>query len=140
MSNCISELSSHSLRTWFSELSQQVTALGVLLDASEEQQKQQGYYHTLHEICQQPLTWIDTAARVRANRNRLNTILTESGIQDQRGSIIMTGSGSSLFVGECLDMVLQRALEVPVQAVAAGRILTHPALALPPGQIGRAHV
>jgi len=58
MSNCISELSPHSLQAWFSELAQQVTTLGVLLDASEEQQKQQGYYHTLHEICQQPLTWI----------------------------------------------------------------------------------
>ena len=43
-----------------------------------------------------------------------------------------TGSGSSIYAAECAAPALQRALGVPVTAVPAGLILTHPDTCLPP--------
>ena len=40
-------------------------ALGALLSPSPEEQVRRGYGHTLREIAQQPVTWIETAARMR---------------------------------------------------------------------------
>jgi D-galactosamine 6-phosphate deaminase/isomerase len=39
---------------------------------------------------------------------------------------VLTGSGSSLYAGECLSPALQSALGIPVQPVSAGLVLTHP--------------
>ena len=129
-------LSSQLLQTWFEEVSQQVSALGVLFSPAIEQQQLRGYYHTLREICQQPFTWLDTANRVANHRDELQALLKDSGIRDGRGSLVLTGSGSSYFAGECLNLVLQQALQVPVLPVPAGLILTHTELALPPGENG----
>ena len=60
--------------------------------------------------------------------------MAESGLTAKRGALIFTGSGSSFYAGECLGLTLQRELTVPVHAVPAGLILTHPETALPPGQ------
>jgi tagatose-6-phosphate ketose/aldose isomerase len=38
---------------------------------------------------------------------------------------VLTGSGSSLYVGECLVVPVQRALRLPVSAVTSGELLTH---------------
>jgi tagatose-6-phosphate ketose/aldose isomerase len=47
--------------------------------------------------------------------------------------IVLTGSGSSMYIGECLAPLLQSGLGVPVQAIAAGTLLTHWDSVLPPG-------
>ena len=85
-----------------------------------------GYGHTLREISQQPLTWIETADRVRA----LSSAIAESlaGVS----AIVLTGSGSSFYAAECVAPSLQRRLSLPVSAVPAGLILTHPQSCLPP--------
>jgi tagatose-6-phosphate ketose/aldose isomerase len=41
------------------------------------------------------------------------------------GGLVLTGSGSSLYVGECLAIPLQRALKAPVNAIPSGGLLTH---------------
>jgi tagatose-6-phosphate ketose/aldose isomerase len=129
-------LSSQLLQTWFDEISEQVSVFGVLFNPAIQQQQLRGYYHTLREICQQPFTWLDTADRVANYRDELQALLRDSGIGDRRGSLVLTGSGSSLYVGECLNLVLQQALRVPVMPVPAGLILTHTEQALPPGETG----
>jgi tagatose-6-phosphate ketose/aldose isomerase len=48
------------------------------------------------------------------------------------GTIVFTGSGSSLYAGECLSPALQARLRIPVHAVPAGEVLTHPSGWLPP--------
>jgi tagatose-6-phosphate ketose/aldose isomerase len=40
---------------------------------------------------------------------------------------VLTGSGSSLYAGECLSLALQGALGIPVHAIPAGMVLTDPA-------------
>jgi len=97
-----------------------------------EVQQRRGYADTLREICQQPATWRETARDMVQQAPRLAAFLREAGVLDRRGSLILTGSGSSLYVGASVGPALQAALGVPVDVVAAGDILTHPEQVLPP--------
>jgi tagatose-6-phosphate ketose/aldose isomerase len=101
-------------------------ALGGLLGTPREEQLRRGYGHTLREIVQQPVTWIETAARMRG----LAPPITES-VADA-AAIVLTGSGSSIYAAECVAPCLQSRLGIPVSAVPAGLILTHPDTCLPP--------
>jgi D-galactosamine 6-phosphate deaminase/isomerase len=129
----ISGLSSQAIESWLSDLTAQVPEFG-LLQPQPGHAGIPGYYHTLREICQQPVTWLDTSARVAGSFDRLRAIVAESGVTAKRGALIFTGSGSSFYAGECLGLTLQRELAVPVHAIPAGVILTHPETALPPSQ------
>jgi len=101
-------------------------ALGSLLGPPREEQLRRGYGHTLREIAQQPVTWIETAARMREV-----TPLIEESIAGA-AAVVLTGSGSSVYAAECVAPCLQRNLGLPVSAVPAGLILTHPDTCLPP--------
>jgi tagatose-6-phosphate ketose/aldose isomerase len=91
-----------------------VTALDLLRDAPESVRRERGYRHTLDEILQQPSTWLETA-----------TLARESGIAiAAEGPVVLTGSGSSHYIGESLEPILARALGTTVRAVPAGTILT----------------
>jgi len=131
MHDKISSLSSQEIESWLSDLTAQVPEFAVL-QPQPGHASIAGYYHTLREICQQPVTWLDTSVRVAGNLERLRAIVAESGLTAKRGALIFTGSGSSFYAGECLGLTLQRELAVPVHAVPAGLILTHPETALPP--------
>jgi tagatose-6-phosphate ketose/aldose isomerase len=133
MHNEISGLSSQAIESWLSDLTAQVSEFAVL-QPQPGHARTTGYYHTLREICQQPLTWLDTSARMIGSLERLRAIAAESGLTAKRGTLIFTGSGSSFYAGECLGLTLQRELAVPVQAIPAGLILTHPETALPPSE------
>jgi tagatose-6-phosphate ketose/aldose isomerase len=101
-------------------------ALGALLSAPVEEQLRLGYGHTLREIAQQPLTWLETSAAMCAQLPEVAHSL--EGVS----SVVLTGSGSSSYAAECVAAGLQRGLGVPVSAVPAGLILTHPESCLPP--------
>jgi tagatose-6-phosphate ketose/aldose isomerase len=102
--------------------------LSQLAARSNADQQAAGYLHTLAEVLQQPQTWREAAARLDA----------EAGFfASQRHSvdaIALTGSGSSFYLCECLAPVLQATLRMPVVAVPAGNLLTHPKGLLPPGR------
>ena len=114
-----------SVDAWLASLSGK-GALGALLSASPEEQALRGYAHTLREIAQQPVTWIDTALRMRGQLPVVEECL--AGVT----AVVFTGSGSSIYAAECVAPCLQRGLGVPVSAVPAGLILTHPETCLPP--------
>ena len=101
-------------------------ALGGLLGTPREEQLRRGYGHTLREIVQQPITWIETAARMRERA----PVIAESTAG--AAAIVLTGSGSSIYAAECVAPYLQSRLAIPVSAVPAGLILTHPDTCLPP--------
>ncbi|MDO1530075.1 tagatose-6-phosphate ketose isomerase [Fulvimonas sp. R45] len=92
-------------------------------------QRERGYADTLREILQQPATWQATAARLRepSVRAQLQAVLTP-----RPAYVVLTGSGSSIYAGECIAPDLQQTLGVPVLAIPAGTLLTH-RRALPPG-------
>jgi D-galactosamine 6-phosphate deaminase/isomerase len=120
-----------SLEAWLDRLALR-GELATLLARPWEDQLARGYAHTLREIAQQPVTWIETAAQVPAHLPLIDSILEESGVRQGRGALVLTGSGSSLYVGECLALPLQQALRAPVSAVASGQLLTHPDSSVPP--------
>jgi D-galactosamine 6-phosphate deaminase/isomerase len=116
-----------SVDSWLEALRDDGPArLRELLSAPWDQQLASGYGHTLREICQQPLTWVETAAHLASRAAALDDFVGDAG------SVVLSGSGSSLYAAECVAPCLQRALRVPATAVPAGLILTHPSLCLPP--------
>jgi tagatose-6-phosphate ketose/aldose isomerase len=89
-----------------------------------------GYADTLREILQQPASWLDTAELLRRPQG-LEPLL--AALQPRPQHIVLTGSGSSMYIGECLAPSLQLGLGIPAQAIAAGTLLTHWRSVLPPG-------
>ncbi len=102
------------------------TRLDLLASQPIETQERAGFVHTLREVRQQPDTWDATAETLAGRVDALTAAVRRARIERGRGRILLTGSGSSLFVGECLAPTLQAAFGVPVHAVAGGDILTHP--------------
>ena len=115
-----------SVDEWLAALASVPGELGALLRPSWTEQLEHGYGHTLREIGQQPLTWLETTSRMR----ELAPVVAPS--LDGAAAVVMTGSGSSVYAGECVAPCLQQALGVPVSAVPTGLILTHPEACLPP--------
>jgi tagatose-6-phosphate ketose/aldose isomerase len=105
--------------------------LAALLVPSPGEQRNAGYYYTLKEILQQPGTWMDTCSRMVSSQASILELLRGGGIFDGQGKIIITGSGSSAYAAECLALTLQRELQVSVQVIPAGSLLTHPEHGLP---------
>jgi tagatose-6-phosphate ketose/aldose isomerase len=112
--------------SFLAELKGAATPISDLLRPGEPAQASSGYFHTLREILQQPDTWVETAAAATANIASLRRAL--EGVQ----AMVLTGSGSSLYVGECLSQGLQAALGIPVQALSGGHLLTYGAAGIPP--------
>lgn len=96
-----------------------------LRETPMELQQSDGYFHTLTEICQQPELWTETARRTASTRNHWGAIVGRAQ------AIVLTGSGSSFFVGKCVAGALQESASIPVTTVESGEILMLGADALP---------
>jgi tagatose-6-phosphate ketose/aldose isomerase len=117
-----------------SKLSKQTkvsAGLDALRAAPLAAQQAQGYVDTLREILQQPATWLGTAEQLCQSRLRERL---QAALLPRPSHIVLTGSGSSMYVGECLAPSLQLGLGIPTQAIAAGTLLTHWRSVLPPGK------
>lgn len=108
----------------------ELITLDALRAASPAEQRTQGYADTLREILQQPATWLGTADLL--SRPLLREQL-RAALEPRPSHVVLTGSGSSMYIGECLAPSLQLGLGIPVQAIAAGSLLTHWRSVLPPG-------
>jgi tagatose-6-phosphate ketose/aldose isomerase len=106
------------------------TTAAELLDPTEAEQRQLGYFHTLQEILQQPATWLETGKQLAALSASLRETL--EGVR----TLVLTGSGSSEYAGECVRLPLQAALSIPVQVIGGGALLTHGGKAIAPGRPG----
>jgi D-galactosamine 6-phosphate deaminase/isomerase len=115
---------------WLAAIARHQKAAAELLVRSEEQQRQAGYFHTLREILQQPITWLDTARQLAALAGPLGETL--SGVR----TLVLTGSGSSEYAAECVRLPLQNRLAIPVQTIGGGALLTHGSKAIAPGRPG----
>lgn len=106
-------------------------SLRALRALPDDARQRLGCADTLREVLQQPSTWRDTAARMAQAdvRDLLDAVRTPAP-----SNIVLTGSGSSLYVGECLAPVLQATLGMPCRAVAAGTLLTDRDGVLPHGK------
>lgn len=115
---------------WLEELGRFQPFLAEMLTRKPGEQERLGYFHTLQEICQQPATWIHTAKLMQESAREISPLI--QGIS----SLVLSGSGSSEFAGDCVRMVLQRELVIDSQAIAGGSLLTHGRSAVPVGRPG----
>jgi tagatose-6-phosphate ketose/aldose isomerase len=76
---------------------------------------------TAREIEQQPATWIRVADAVRRARPEIEELI---GLADRR--IVLTGAGTSAFIGEVVARDLARHLGRPVEAIATTEIVADP--------------
>ena len=97
-----------------------------LLGRTEEEQRKSGYFHTLREILQQPATWLETGKELSSMSDAL--LQTIAGAR----TLVLTGSGSSEYAGECVRLPLQRRLLIPAQTIGGGMLLTHGGKAIAP--------
>lgn len=101
-----------------------------LLEPAPEQREAAGYGHTLAEICQQPETWTATARQVIEARAGLVEPLKDSQW------LVITGSGSSQYAGECIHPALQVDLGIPALTLGGGWLLVEGTRAVPPARPG----
>jgi D-galactosamine 6-phosphate deaminase/isomerase len=90
---------------------------------TREERAADGYADTVREIAQQPDTWEQTAADVVGRADDLAAFLARESGEVCR-PIVLTGSGSSLYVAECVAPALQARLGVLARPIPAGMLLT----------------
>lgn len=117
-------------QSWLKPLAKSQPAAARILSASQEQQQRDGYFHTLNEIFQQPDTWLTTAKRMISACEQLHGFL--SGTE----TVVLTGSGSSEFVGHCVRAPLQHDLGTLVEVISGGNLLAYGSQVLPPVRPG----
>ena len=115
---------------WLQLLSKSQPIVAEMLARDPEEQRRLGYVHTLREICQQPWTWIRTAELMQQFARILSPVV------ERISSLVLSGSGSSEFAGDCVRLVLQKELSVNSQAIPGGTLLTHGSHAVSIGRPG----
>ncbi|WP_308910356.1 SIS domain-containing protein [Pseudokordiimonas caeni] len=97
----------------------------MYLNIAESVLKDRNGFWTAKEIAQQPEAWLETAALLAANRGALDAFLKPLHA-DPRLRIILTGAGTSAFIGECLEPVLTSTLGKRVEAIATTDLVSGP--------------
>lgn len=87
---------------------------------------------TAEEIAQQPALWRALGASLQERAADVATFLGAC-LHDPAQRVLLTGAGSSCYVGEIVADELNAAWPAQVRAVATTSLLTHPALYLEPG-------
>lgn len=121
---------SNEMGKWLVTLAAADAELGQLLSPAAGDREAAGYGHTLVEICQQPLLWADTARRVTGMKERLAELL--KGVQ----WLVIAGSGSSQYAGECVHPALQAEMGIPVFSAGGGWLLLEGLRGIPPSRPG----
>jgi tagatose-6-phosphate ketose/aldose isomerase len=90
-----------------------------------EQLDARGATWTTREIAQQPATWTEVARLVSAQRATLDQFLVPL-LLDPSIRIVLTGAGTSSFIGECLAPAIAAHLSRRVESVATTDIVSGP--------------
>ena len=79
----------------------------------------------IKEITSQPELWKDTYEYIKTKKNQINGFLSEiyklGNLQ-----IILTGAGSSAFIGEIIQHSFNKNTKIPVKAIPTTDLVTHP--------------
>ena len=92
----------------------------------------EGSEWTPREIAQQPAIWQAAAEGIAARRSDVDAFLAPL-LQRENLRIVLTGAGTSAFVGEVLAPALSRVLGRDVLAIATTDIVSNPREAFPAG-------
>lgn len=85
----------------------------------------EGGFHTAREISNQPALWEETFVKLLGEKERL-LIFLEKFRKEENPCIVLTGAGTSAFIGEVLAGPFRKKWGIPCSAVATTDIVTHP--------------
>lgn len=97
----------------------------MMLGITEKDLKNKSAYWTAREIEQQPDVWQKVAKEIAEKREELDAWFAYT-LTDQFVRIILTGAGTSAYVGETLAPFLSQKLSRPVEAVSTTNIVAAP--------------
>jgi tagatose-6-phosphate ketose/aldose isomerase len=101
------------------------------LGISHSELKRLGGQHTAMEIARQPKLWLETYEALCQQQHTIQAYIQDSYMHpDLR--IILTGAGSSAFIGNILQGTFQQYTQRNVYAVATTDLVSHPLLYLNP--------
>ena len=101
--------------------------LSALLLLSDQEKNARGLTHTPREIHQQPNTWAVTFRQLQSMEFSLPGVLAECGIHSGSPNppdVILTGAGTSDYIGRCLQGLLQKHWRCSVRSLPSTDLLT----------------
>jgi tagatose-6-phosphate ketose/aldose isomerase len=116
---------------------QRVRALQELISLPEQDKEVLGITATAGEIAQQPITWRRTRKIFEQHAERLRAFLEGAGVRkalELRPTVVLTGAGTSDYIGQVLTLLLRTEWGCETQAIASTDLLTNMADYLVPGR------
>jgi len=102
-------------------------SLKKLLEMSISDKEKYGVTFTPSEINQQPEIWNKTADIINLKKTELIEFIARTGVLTSEGSnILITGAGTSEFVGNSVASMLQGKLGIPVNSVSTTDFIINP--------------
>ncbi len=101
--------------------------LSQLIALPEPMRRSMGLTHTPREIAQQPTTWLRTFERLESLRSAIESGCGEFGLpprSEDVSQVILTGAGSSDYIGRALAGMLQQRWRCTVRSVPSTELLT----------------
>ena len=96
-----------------------------IFNYTDEQMNAASSTFTIHEIYQQPATWRKTCAQLAACKNELQAFLDQV-VKAEDFDIVLTGAGTSEFVGNSLYHALNKKYNFKVKSYASTDIVPNP--------------
>ncbi len=96
-----------------------------IFNYTEEQMKAASSTFTIHEIYQQPATWRKTCAQLAACKDELQKFVDQV-VKAEDFDIVLTGAGTSEFVGNSLYHALNKKYNFKVKSYASTDIVPSP--------------
>ena len=96
-----------------------------IFNYTEEQMKETSSTFTIHEIYQQPATWRKTCAQLAACKDELQKFVDQV-VKAPDFDIVLTGAGTSEFVGNSLYHALNKKYDFKVKSYASTDIVPNP--------------
>ncbi len=81
-------------------------------------------FHTYHEINWQPKLWLDVYRTIASQREELNNFLLPL-ISNKQLKIILTGAGSSAFIGKTIQHAFYQNFGIDSTAISTTSLVTH---------------
>ncbi|MCD6116350.1 SIS domain-containing protein [bacterium] len=91
----------------------------------DDRLKALGAYYTFTEIAGQPQLWLNTWSHINKHRKELSLFL-QPLFETKDLKIILTGAGTSAFIGDVLEGVFRKSRGLNVLSAATTDIVTHP--------------
>jgi tagatose-6-phosphate ketose/aldose isomerase len=98
--------------------------LNQILNMSDAEKAEKGLEFTPREIAQQPSSWPKTIEVLKREKKQLQSFLGEI-LDDPRCRIVLSGAGTSEFIGNGCEAYLRRSLNVDVDSRATTDIVSN---------------